>query len=119
MKRFNVFLVFMALLAILYLAGCSDPSASSNADGAITIVNLSNDYTITFVEVYDATTNGRIFNQRVNIESRQGSRTFSIAPGKYYVCVTDDYDYEYYSDQITVNPGATITLRYNGYDDLY
>ena len=118
MKRIKVLLVLLVLAVLLtavFLVGCNNPSGGNNdtADGAIKIVNVSDDYRIVQVEIYDATTDGRVFNQRVNIEPGD-SRTFSIAPGKYYVWILDDVDDDYESNQITINSGATVTLNYTG-----
>ena len=121
MKNFSKRFGFIALVVIagFLLATCENGSGgSSTADGAIKIVNVSSMYSISYVEILDATTGGRVFNQRANIEPKS-DRTFSIAPGKYFVEVTDDEDDTFSSNQITVNAGATVTLTYNGYEDLY
>ena len=116
MKRIKILLVLAVLLAVVCLVGCDNPfgDSSDTVDGKVTIVNMSNGDIIKQVEVYDATTNIRVYDWRVNIEPGD-SRTFSsIAPGKYWIRIYDDYPYDTDSNQFTVNSGATVTLTYNG-----
>jgi len=104
-----------ALLAAFSLIGCDSDSGSD--EGTIIIKNVSPNAKINWVQISDVETGAFVFDDRVDIPERAGSKSFSnIAPGKYFVTVNDDMGGADMSDQITLAAKQTITLTYNGTD---
>jgi len=116
-KKLKFLLVMAALLTTFSLIGCDSDSGSD--EGTIVIKNTSPNAKINWVQISDVDTGAFVFNDRVDIPARDGSKSFSnIAPGKYLVTVSDDMGGADTSDQITIAAKQTITLTYNG-SDIY
>jgi hypothetical protein len=114
---FSIILIFGMLVVVGCDNGTTDngDGASGNDYGAITIINNSNQYNITYVEVYDVSTDETVFYEFVTIT--KGSRkTFNqIEPGdKLKVYIEDSGEDSMESLQFSLRAGGSKTLTYDG-----
>jgi len=104
------------IFTVFSLTGCDSDTGSKSGYGTIKINNASAYAKIEGVMIDDAATDKTVLQERVDIPAKNGTKSFSISPGKYIVYIYDDGGHYANSYQITIDAGQTVTLTYNGTD---
>jgi hypothetical protein len=118
MKRFKVLLVLAVLLAMVFLAGCNNPSGGSGGNSRATLVienmtTYDGEYITLLRWTNKDTGTSQIERFSGGIAVRE-SRSLSLAEGTYDIEIEtnyDDYDSVY---DIRLYGGRTVTLIWNG-----
>jgi hypothetical protein len=114
---FSIILIFGMLVVVGCDNGTTDNGngAGGNDYGAITIINNSNQYNITYVEVYDVSTDETVFYEFVTI-ARGSRKTFDqIDPGDRLKVYIEDSGEDYMESlQFSLRAGGSKTLTYDG-----
>jgi predicted double-glycine peptidase len=124
MKKKMVLVSIIGVLAVsgLILASCDNGNTSDDNNntgkttGSITIKNNSNNFSITYVDVYDIDTNETIFYDDDTEIARGKTATFNnIDPGnKLKLYIENNAGDFYESTQFVLRAGETKNFTYDG-----
>jgi len=116
-QRFRFYTIFAIVLLIAFsMAGCSDGSSASSSKVTLIIENSSPNVGEIITDVFWKNFDTGISKDEKNVSIPiQGSKSFSLDEGTYYIEVytnTDDWDY---IEDLHLYAGSTVALVWTTY----